>query len=223
MTIPTASARMRSDSPRRWTRRIRSTRQAIEAAALLHDTGKLAIPEHILNKPGKLTASEFETMKSHVDIGADILSSIDFPYPVIPIVRAHHECWNGSGYPAGLRGEEIPIGARILAVVDCFDALTSDRPYRPAMTAAEADAILLERRGTMYDPRVVDTFLRVRHEIPIAAPTPQLQKALGSLRRVRDTATRRRRGLRWRRCRRRRPIKCSHSSVWRASHLRHRP
>ena len=165
-----------------------ATLQAIEAAALLHDTGKLAIPEHILNKPGKLTASEFETMKSHVDIGVDILSSIDFPYPVIPIVRAHHECWNGSGYPAGLQGEEIPIGARILSVVDCFDALTSDRPYRPAMSAAEADAILLERRGTMYDPRVVDTFLRVRQEIAIAAPPPQLQKALGSLRRAREAA-----------------------------------
>ena len=108
-----------------------STLQAIEAASLLHDTGKLAVPEHILNKPGRLTPAEFETMKTHVDVGADILSSIDFPYPVVPIVRAHHENWDGTGYPRRLRGEEIPIGARILAVVDCFDALTSDRPYRP--------------------------------------------------------------------------------------------
>ena len=106
------------------------TLKAIEAAALLHDTGKLAVPEHILNKPGKLTDAEFEQMKQHVDVGADILSLVDFPYPVVPIVRAHHESWDGSGYPRGLRGEEIPIGARILSVVDCFDALTSDRPYR---------------------------------------------------------------------------------------------
>jgi putative nucleotidyltransferase with HDIG domain len=163
-----------------------STLQAIEAAALLHDTGKLAIPEHILNKPGKLTPSEFETMKTHVDIGADILSSIDFPYPVIPIVRAHHENWDGTGYPAGLRGEEIPIGARILSVVDCFDALTSDRPYRPAMATADADAILMERRGSMYDPAVVDAFLRVRDQIKVADPSPQLQKAFGRIQSARE-------------------------------------
>ncbi len=162
--------------------------QAIEAAALLHDTGKLAIPEHILNKPGKLTASEFETMKAHVDVGADILSSIDFPYPVIPIVRAHHEAWDGSGYPAGLKGEEIPIGARILSVVDCFDALTSDRPYRPAMSVEEAEAILQQRRGTMYDPVVVDAFLRVRPTITIAAPLPQLQHALTRIKHSRASA-----------------------------------
>ena len=112
------------------------TLKAIEAASLLHDTGKLAVPEHILNKPGKLTPAEFEAMKLHVDVGADILSSIDFPYPVVPIVRAHHENWDGTGYPRGLKGDDIPIGARILSVVDCYDALTSDRPYRPAMTTA---------------------------------------------------------------------------------------
>ena len=107
--------------------------KAIEAAALLHDMGKLAIPEHILNKPGKLTTAEYETMKQHANIGADILSAIEFPYPVVPIVRYHHENWNGHGYPTGLSEESIPIGARILAVVDCFDALTSDRPYRPRL------------------------------------------------------------------------------------------
>jgi putative nucleotidyltransferase with HDIG domain len=149
--------------------------QAIEAAALLHDAGKLAIPEHILNKPGKLTPDEFETMKSHVTVGADILSAIDFPYPVVPIVRAHHENWDGSGYPHGLRGDEIPIGARILSVVDCFDALTSDRPYRSAMTEAEALDIVVNRRGTMYDPRVVDRFLEVYREIKIPKPQPRLQ------------------------------------------------
>ncbi|HTH26109.1 MAG TPA: HD domain-containing phosphohydrolase, partial [Vicinamibacterales bacterium] len=108
--------------------------QALEAAALLHDMGKIAVPEHILNKPSKLTAGEFEKMKLHASVGADILSSINFPYPVVPIVRHHHENWNGTGYPDNLRGTEIPLGARLLAVVDCFDALTSDRPYRTRLS-----------------------------------------------------------------------------------------
>jgi putative nucleotidyltransferase with HDIG domain len=145
------------------------TLKAIEAAALLHDTGKLAVPEHILNKPGKLTASEFEKMKLHVDVGADILSLVDFPYPVVPIVRCHHENWDGTGYPRGVKGEAIPIGARILSVVDCFDALTSDRPYRRAMTEEAALAILRERSGKMYDPAVVDTFIKVFRDIPVAS------------------------------------------------------
>ncbi len=139
--------------------------KAVEAAALLHDMGKLAVPEHILNKPGKLTPAEFERMKLHASIGADILSAIEFPYPVVPIVRHHHENWDGSGYPQGLRGTDIPIGARILAVVDCFDALTSDRPYRPKMSHVEAIHILHERRGTMYDPLIVDTFCRIHREL----------------------------------------------------------
>jgi hypothetical protein len=127
----------------------------------LHDLGKLAVPEHILNKPGKLTPVEFDQMKTHAEIGADILSTIDFPYAVEPIVRYHHEMWDGKGYPAGISGEAIPIGARILSVVDCFDALTSDRPYRRALTKDQAIAVLVERRGTHYDPRVVDTFIAV--------------------------------------------------------------
>ena len=133
--------------------------QALEAAALLHDTGKIAVPEHILNKPGKLTEAEFEKMKRHAPIGAEILSSIEFPYPVVPIVRHHHETWDGTGYPDRLKGEEIPLGARLLSVVDCFDALTSDRPYRRRMTDAQALAILRDRRGVMYDPAVVDAFV----------------------------------------------------------------
>jgi putative nucleotidyltransferase with HDIG domain len=159
-----------------------NTIKAINAAALLHDTGKLAVPEYILNKPGKLTALEFEQMKLHVDVGADILSAIDFPYPVVPIVRAHHENWDGTGYPRGLKGEEIPIGARILSVVDCYDALTSDRPYRPALTDRDAMKIVLERRGTMYDPQVVDTFVRVYKEIAAEAmePVPH-QEALSKI------------------------------------------
>jgi putative nucleotidyltransferase with HDIG domain len=158
------------------------TVQAIEAAALLHDTGKLAIPEHILNKPGKLTPTEFDAMKTHVNVGAQILSAIDFPFPVVPIVLAHHENWDGSGYPNGLKGDQIPIGARILSVVDCFDALTSDRPYRRALSEDEALAIILERRGTMYDPAVVDTFIRVYCTIEIPKAQPQLQALMRNVR-----------------------------------------
>jgi len=141
------------------------TLKAIEAAALLHDTGKLAVPEHILNKPGKLNEAEFEQMKRHVDVGADILSLVDFPYPVVPIVRCHHENWDGTGYPRGVKGTDIPIGARILSVVDCFDALTSDRPYRSALTDAQAFDVLCTRRGNMYEPLVVDTFIRVHRDL----------------------------------------------------------
>jgi putative nucleotidyltransferase with HDIG domain len=159
-----------------------ATVNAVEAASLLHDMGKLAIPEHILNKPGRLTPSEFEKMKLHAGIGADILSAIQFPYPVVPIVRHHHENWNGTGYPDGISGTDIPIGARILSVVDCFDALTSDRPYRPALSDEEAVEILLERRGTMYDPLVVDTFVRVHKgigsDVGAAQPTPQVISAI---------------------------------------------
>lgn len=132
--------------------------KAIEAAALLHDMGKLAVPEHILNKPGKLTPAEYERMKLHAPVGAEILSAIDFPYPVVPIVRHHHESWDGTGYPDRIAGDAIPIGARILAVVDCYDALTSDRPYRRALSDSDALGIIRDRRGTMYDPAVVDAF-----------------------------------------------------------------
>jgi GAF domain-containing protein len=128
---------------------------------LLHDTGKLAVPEYILNKPGPLTPAEFDRMKVHAAVGADILKSINFPYPVEPIVRHHHENWNGSGYPDGLRAHDIPLGARILSVVDCYDALTSDRPYRPRYSRQHAEQVLRERRGSWYDPWVVDEFLRI--------------------------------------------------------------
>jgi putative nucleotidyltransferase with HDIG domain len=155
-----------------------ATLKAIEAAALLHDTGKLAVPEHILNKPGKLTAAEFERMKLHASVGADILSNVDFPYPVVPIVRHHHENWDGTGYPAGLKGTEIPIGARILSVVDCFDALTSDRPYRKRLTNEAAIAILLERRGTMYDPQVVDTFISLERRNGLVETAPAISPVI---------------------------------------------
>lgn len=160
------------------------TLKAIQAAALLHDTGKLAVPERILNKPGKLTPAEFETMKQHVDVGANILSTIDFPYPVVPIVRAHHENWDGTGYPNGLKGTDIPLGARILSVVDCYDALTSDRPYRRAMSDQAALAIIRERRGTMYDPAVVDMFERVCRDIAPFAVEPQMMDAIQQINRA---------------------------------------
>jgi hypothetical protein len=104
-------------------------------------------------------------MKVHATVGADILKSINFPYPVEPIVRHHHEAWDGSGYPAGLKGQEIPLGARILSVIDCYDALTSDRPYRPRMTRQQAEQELRDRRGKMYDPWVVDQFLKILDEL----------------------------------------------------------
>lgn len=129
--------------------------QALHTAAFLHDIGKLAVPEHIINKPGKLTHEEFEKMKIHPVVGADILDRVRFPYPVVPIVRSHHEWWNGKGYPDGLKGEEIPIGARILTVVDCFDALASDRPYRKAMPLPKALELIKSLAGTQFDPRVV--------------------------------------------------------------------
>ena len=129
--------------------------QALRTASFLHDIGKLAVPEHIINKPGKLTPEEFEKMKIHPVVGADILARVRFPYPVVPIVRSHHEWWNGRGYPDGLKGEEIPIGARVLTVVDCYDALVSDRPYRKGMSCEAAVGIVKSMAGIQFDPAVV--------------------------------------------------------------------
>lgn len=133
---------------------------ALRAAAVLHDIGKLAVPEHIISKPGKLTPEEFEKMKVHPVVGAEILEEVDFPYPVVPIVRAHHEKWNGAGYPYGLKGEEIPIGARILSAVDCLDALASDRQYRRALPLDEAMQKVVSESGTSFDPKVVEVLYR---------------------------------------------------------------
>lgn len=133
----------------------RAETDALRAAAVLHDIGKLAVPEHIISKPGKLTPEEFDRMKVHPIVGAEILEQVDFPYPVVPIVRSHHEKWNGSGYPDGLAGEAIPLGARILAAVDCLDALASDRQYRRALPLHEAMARVEQESGKTFDPRVV--------------------------------------------------------------------
>jgi len=130
--------------------------QAVHAAALLHDIGKLAVPEHIISKPGRLTLEEFEKMKIHPVVGAEILERVRFPYPVVPIVRAHHEKWDGSGYPAGLKGTQIPIGARILSAVDYLDALASDRQYRRALPLNEVMQRLSAESGKSFDPKVVD-------------------------------------------------------------------
>jgi len=134
--------------------------EALRAAALLHDIGKLAVPEHIINKPGRLSPEEFEKMKIHPSVGGDILERVNFPYPVVPIVRAHHEKWDGTGYPQGLKGEEIPIGARILAAVDCLDALSSDRQYRRALPLEEAMERVVREAGKQFDPRVVEILQR---------------------------------------------------------------
>ncbi len=138
---------------------------ALQAASILHDIGKLAVPDYIISKPGRLTPEEFEKMKIHPVVGAEILETISFPYPVVPIVRAHHEKWDGSGYPYGLKGEEIPIGARILTCVDCFDALASDRQYRRALPLEEALEIIRSEENKSFDPQVVEILLRRHKEL----------------------------------------------------------
>ena len=133
--------------------------EALKAGALLHDIGKLAVPDYILNKPDKLTVAEFDKMKVHTIVGAEILTRVAFPYPVVPVVRHHHERWDGRGYPDGLRGDQIPITARILSIVDCFDAVREDRQYRKAMTREHAIDLIRSSAGTMYDPEVVRVFI----------------------------------------------------------------
>jgi len=133
---------------------------ALKAGALLHDIGKLAVPPHILNKPSPLTPAEFDKMKIHTVVGAQLLSRVDFPYPVIPIVRHHHEQWDGNGYPDRLKAEQIPITARIFSVVDCFDSVREDRPFRRGMTLDEGTALLVRGSGVHFDPHVVDLFIK---------------------------------------------------------------
>ena len=133
--------------------------EALKAGALLHDIGKLAVPDYILNKPGALTPAEFERMKVHTVVGGEILERVGFPYPVVPVVRHHHERWDGRGYPDGLSGDEIPITARILTISDSFDSMREDRQYRKAMTRDEAIATLKEGAGTVFDPYIVRAFL----------------------------------------------------------------
>ena len=139
--------------------------QGLETGALLHDIGKLGIPEHILLKPGRLTDEEFDKIKEHPQRGADILDPVDFPWPVLPVVKYHHEKWNGTGYPSGLAGEEIPLTARILAVADVYDALTSARPYRKAWSHEKAISVITKDAGTHFDPDIVAAFLEVIEDV----------------------------------------------------------
>lgn len=143
--------------------------QALEAAALLHDVGKLAVPEYIISKPGKLTPEEFEKMKVHPVVGAELLERVGFPYPVVPIVRSHHEKYDGTGYPDGLVGEQIPIGARILSAIDCLDALASDRQYRKALPLDDAMEYVAKGAGKSFDPQVVAILQRRYRELEIKA------------------------------------------------------
>ena len=150
--------------------------QAVKTAALLHDIGKLAVPEHILAKPGPLTAEEFQKVRIHPQVGADIIAAVPFPYPVSPLILAHHERWDGRGYPFGLRGENIPLGARILCLVDYFVALTSERPYHAPMTVEAAVAVVEQEAGKAFDPAAVAAFLRVLPDIRAEAEGADLAR-----------------------------------------------
>ena len=135
--------------------------QAVKTAALLHDIGKLAVPDHILSKPGPLTPEEFQKVQAHPQVGADIIATVPFPYPVAPLILSHHERWDGRGYPLGLKGEDIPLAARIFAIVDVWDAITSDRPYRAAWDVEKALTHIKTETGKHFDPHVVELFTRL--------------------------------------------------------------
>ncbi len=154
--------------------------EALKAGALLHDVGKIAVPDYILNKPGKLTAAEFEKMKIHTVVGAQIMERVNFPYPVVPIVRHHHERWDGKGYPDGLKGDQIPITARILTVADVFDAIREDRQYRKGMGRDESCQFLRNNSGSQFDPEIVEAFLAdlSKYEEEIAAHRSDQQPVL---------------------------------------------
>ena len=147
--------------------------QGVKTAALLHDIGKLAVPEHILSKPGPLTQEEFQKIRIHPQVGAEIISCVPFPYPVAPLILSHHERWDGKGYPSGLKGDEIPLGARILSVVDYFDALMSERPYHKAMSLDAAIGLLRQESGKALDPRVVQTFVDMYSALAAEAEASQ--------------------------------------------------
>jgi len=135
--------------------------QTLRYGFFLHDIGKIGIPERILSKPGPLTDEEWAIMRTHPLLGAQILSPVKFLIPALPIVEAHHEKWDGSGYPRGLRAEQIPLGARIFALVDAFDAMTSDRPYRKSLTFEQALDQIAKGAGSHFDPEVVEAFVEL--------------------------------------------------------------
>jgi diguanylate cyclase (GGDEF)-like protein/putative nucleotidyltransferase with HDIG domain len=154
--------------------------QALFAGALLHDIGKLAVPEYILNKPGKLTEAEFAKMKIHPTVGGDILRRVNFPYPVEDIVRYHHEKWDGTGYPKGLKAEAIPLVARIISVVDFYDATRCDRPYRRGMQREESLTLLRNMSGSAFDPRVVDKFIEYVEDFDRLIDSEDIQEQVAS-------------------------------------------
>jgi len=154
--------------------------RALHAGALLHDIGKLAVPEYILNKPGKLTEAEFAKMKIHPVVGGDILKRVNFPYPVEDIVRYHHEKWDGSGYPKGLKGEQIPLIARIISVVDFYDATRCDRPYRKGMKREDSVALLNNMVGSAFDPKVVQKFVEHVVEFDKLIDSEDIQEQVAS-------------------------------------------
>ena len=141
--------------------------EAVTTAALLHDIGMLAVPEHILAKPGPLTPEEAQKVRIHPTIGAEIIASIPFAAPVAPLILGHHERWDGRGYPKGQKGEQIPLGARVLGIAEYYDALTSDRPYHKAMPADAAEAILRKESGHAFEPRIVEAFLTILPELRV--------------------------------------------------------
>jgi diguanylate cyclase (GGDEF)-like protein/putative nucleotidyltransferase with HDIG domain len=174
--------------------------QAVKTAALLHDIGKLAVPEHILAKPGPLTPEEFQKIRVHPQVGAEIIAGIPFPHPVAPLILSHHERWDGRGYPSGLRGEEIPLGARILCLVDYFDSLTSNRPYHRPMPVEAAIAMLQQEGGKALDPTAVAAFLKIlpatrgeaeksdlaRRRLTLGSPSSEGAPMLGTPRATRE-------------------------------------
>ena len=153
---------------------------ALNTGALLHDIGKLAVPDHILNKPGRLTPAEMEKTKIHASVGASILEKVNFSYPVVPTVKYHHECWDGSGYPEGLKGQNIPLTARILSVADAYDTLRGARPFRAAISREEARKYLINGAGTQFDPKIVDIFLRNLKKFEAAIEAEKLSYASDS-------------------------------------------
>jgi diguanylate cyclase (GGDEF)-like protein/putative nucleotidyltransferase with HDIG domain len=156
--------------------------QGVKTAALLHDIGKLAVPEHILSKPGPLTQEEFQKIRAHPKVGADIISAVPFPYPVAPLILCHHERWDGKGYPAGLKSEDIPLGARILSVVDYFDALMAERPYHKAMSFAAAVGLLQQEAGKGLDPVIVARFVEMLPRLQAEAAA--LEQGQATVRRI---------------------------------------
>ena len=164
--------------------------QAVRTAALLHDIGKLAVPEHILSKPGPLTAEEFQKVQAHPQVGADIIAAVPFSYPVAPLIQNHHERWDGRGYPRGLKGDDIPLGARILFLVDYFDALTSNRPYHEAMTFEAAVALIEQEAGKALDPRCVQAFVHVLPQVRNEAESADKERKSGPVDATSAQATR---------------------------------